>query len=199
MNEDQLIQIIRTEIQNYFASSQFGVAKVPYHTHNGTDSPYISSQVSSGFMSTATYDPAGISQQVVGTTAVQNVSNKTISSSTITTSTFTKPTVNASVQGVIALTGTTPTMDCSLSNVFTITLSGNTTYSVSNVNAGQVFMVEVLQGSGTTYTNTWFSTVTWVTTGGTAPTETAVSNGYTTYGFRCTGVGTYLGYLVGTN
>lgn len=117
---------------------------------------------------------------------------------TLTNKTLTKPTVNGSVQGVSSLSGTTPTLDLSTANIFTITLSGNTTYSISNVTAGQIFMVEVRQGSGTTYTNTWFSTVTWVTTGGTAPVQTTTSNGYTTYGFRCTGSNTYLGYLVGT-
>ena len=100
---------------------------------------------------------------------------------------------------VTTLSGTTPTIDLSTADIFTITLSGNTTFSISNASVGQVFMVEVKQGSGTTYTNTWFSTVTWVTSGGTAPVETTTSNGYTTYGFRVTGAGTYLGYLVGTN
>lgn len=110
-----------------------------------------------------------------------------------------KPTINGSVQGISAVSGTTPTLDLSSANIFTITLSGNTTFAISNASTGQVFMVEAKQGSGTTYTNTWFSTVTWVTAGGTAPVETTVSNGYTTYGFRVTGSNTYLGYLVGTN
>lgn len=60
-------------------------------------------------------------------------------------------------------------------------------------------MVIVKQGSGTTYVNTWFSGVTWVTAGATAPTQTTVTNGYTTYGFICTGASAYLGFLVGSN
>lgn len=101
---------------------------------------------------------------------------------------------------VVALSGTTPTINCTSPNqIFTITLSGNTTYSISNVTAPWVFMVEVKQGSGTTWTNTWFSTVTWVTPGATAPVQTTTSNGYTVYGFRALTASTFLGFNVGTN
>lgn len=193
MDQDQIKQLIRSEIQMSDTTSQFGVAKIPYHTHNGTDSPFISFDAS-GLMSIQVYDPAGIGEQVVGTTAAQTISSKTINSSILN-----KPTINASVQGVSALTGTTPTIDCSVANIFTITLSGNTTFSISNATSGQVFMVEAQQGSGTSYTNTWFSGITWVTVGAGAPSQTGVSSGYTTYGFRCTASNTYLGYLIGTN
>lgn len=102
---------------------------------------------------------------------------------------------------VVSVSGTTPTLSCSSTRnmIFTITLSGNTTFSISNAQAGQVIMVEATQGSGTTYTNTWFSGITWVTIGGSAPTQTAVSSGITTYGFRVLTSSTFLGYLVGTN
>lgn len=143
----------------------------------------------SAAISTSKINATFPSGAIVGTTDSQTLSSKVL----------TKPTINGSVQGVTTLSGTTPTMDLSVANVFAITLSGNTTYSISNVTTGQVFMVEVKQGSGTTYTNTWFSTVTWVTGGATAPVETTTSNGYTTYGFRCTGTNTYLGYLIGTS
>lgn len=125
---------------------------------------------------------------IVGTTDTQTLSNKTL----------TKPIVNASVQGIGAFSGTTPTLDLSVANIYAGTLTGNTTFAVSNASTGQVFMVEVQQGSGTTYTNTWFSGVTWITPGSSAPVQTTTSNGITTYGFRCTGVGAYEGYLVGS-
>jgi len=117
---------------------------------------------------------------------------------TITTPILTKPTVNASIQGVSTFSGTTPTLDCSVANIFTGTLSGSTTFSVSNVSVGQVFLVVVKQGSGTTYTDTWFSTVTWINSTSSAPAQTTTSNGKTTFGFVCTGSNTYDGYLVGT-
>lgn len=124
----------------------------------------------------------------------QTWTNKTLTSPTVNT-----PTIKSATQTVVSLSGTTPTVNLNNGNVFTLTMTGNTTWSASNAVAGQFFIVEVTQGSGTTYTNTWFNTVTWVTSGGTAPVQTTTSNGVTTYGFRCTGVGTYLGYLVGTN
>ena len=176
---------------NQTSTIEYHLQPLPYHTHNGIDSPLISSLTPnlSGYMQTVTYDPASIVQQVAGTTATQTLSNKTL----------TKPIINGSQQNVIALSGTTPTIDCTSCNIFTLTLSGNTTYSISNVTLGQVFIVEVQQGSGTSYANTWFTAVTWLTVGGLAPVQTAVSSGYTTYGFRCTGTNTYLGYILGTN
>lgn len=105
------------------------------------------------------------------------------------------------ISTVTAVSGTTPTLNCSGNRniIFTITLSGNTTYSISNAQAGQVIMVEATQGSGTTYANTWFSGITWVTIGATAPIQTTTSSGITTYGFRVLTSSTFLGYLVGTN
>lgn len=127
--------------------------------------------------------------KVVTLTGSQVLTNKQLSN----------PLISGSAQSTIALSGTTPTIDLTgLANIWTLTLTGNTTFSCTT-GTGKVFMVEVKQGSGTTYTITWFAGITWLTSGGTAPVQTAVSNGYTTYGFRCTGTNTYLGYLVGTN
>ena len=89
-------------------------------------------------------------------------------------------------------------LDGTLGNVFTRTLAASETFTQSGFTAGQCFIVEVKQGSGTSYTVTWFSGITWVTSGGTAPTQTTTTNGFTTYGFRCTGSNVFLGYLVGT-
>ena len=101
---------------------------------------------------------------------------------------------------VTALSGTTPALTCTGSKniIFTLTMTGNTTYSITGAQAGQLLMGEVTQGSGTSYTNTWFSGITWVTAGGTAPVQTTTSNGITTYGFRVLSASTFLGYLVST-
>lgn len=85
-----------------------------------------------------------------------------------------------------------------LGNIFTRTLAGNETFTQSGFTTGRTFLVEVTQGSGTAYTVTWFSGITWVIFGGAAPIQTTTSNGITTYGFRCTGTNTFLGYLVAT-
>lgn len=105
------------------------------------------------------------------------------------------------ISPIITLSGTTPTINCAngRNRIFEITLTGNTTYSIINATVGQIFIVRVKQGSGTTYTNTWFSTVTWVATGGTAPVQTTTSNGITTYGFVCRAANTYDGYLLGSS
>jgi hypothetical protein len=90
-------------------------------------------------------------------------------------------------------------VDGSLGNVFTRTLAASETFTQSNISAGQTIIVIVRQGSGTSYGVTWWSGITWETVGGAAPTQTTTSNGYTTYGFLCTGTNTFIGYLVGTN
>jgi hypothetical protein len=115
--------------------------------------------------------------------------------------TWKTPNISNQFPTVTAVSGTTPTLTCTGNNniIFTITLSGNTTYSISGAQAGQVIMVEVQQGSGTTYTNTWFSGITWVTSGATAPVQTTTSGGITTYGFRVLSSSTFLGYLVGSS
>ena len=87
-------------------------------------------------------------------------------------------------------------IDGTAGSIFTRTLAGNETFTQSGFTEGRCFMVEVKQGSGTSYTATWFSGITWVTGGATAPIQTTVTNGTTTYGFRCTGTNTFLGYLV---
>lgn len=104
------------------------------------------------------------------------------------------------VSPIITLSGTTPTINCGNGDnrIFEITLTGNTTYSIMNVAIGQAFIVRAKQGSGTSYTNTWFSTLTWITSGGTAPAETTTSSGVTTYGFLCRAPGIFDGYLLGT-
>lgn len=107
-----------------------------------------------------------------------------------------KPTFIGTVQTVTAMGA--QAIDGSLGNVFTRTLAGSETFTQSNFTTGQFFLVEVTQGSGTSFTVTWFSGVTWMTSGATAPVQTTTTNGITTYGFRCTGTNTFLGYLVGT-
>lgn len=87
-------------------------------------------------------------------------------------------------------------IDGTLGSIFTRTLAASETFTQSGFTTGRVFMVEVKQGAGTTYTTTWFAGITWITGGAVAPIQTVVTNGITTYGFRCTGANTFLGYLV---
>jgi hypothetical protein len=137
---------------------------------------------------------------ISGTNTGDNATNSTYTTlaTTIATAntwsaaqTFTKVIQTVTAMGAQALDGT-------LGNIFTRTLGASETFTQSGFSVGQCFIVKVKQGSGTSYTVTWFATVTWITSGGTAPVQTTTTNGYTTYGFVCTGSNTFDGYLVGT-
>jgi hypothetical protein len=83
--------------------------------------------------------------------------------------TFTgQPYVNGSYRGNITAVAAL-NIDCSLGNLFTKTISGASTFTVSNVPASRAyaFTLELTHTSGAI---TWFSGVTWP--GGTAPTLT---------------------------
>ncbi len=92
------------------------------------------------------------------------------------------------------LTGTTPTIDCSVGNIFYISLTGATTFAFSNVPAySTVFTATVIVTANNTsaYNITWPASVLWP--GGTDPTRpaegetdiynvTTLNNGTTWYG-----------------
>lgn len=94
----------------------------------------------------------------------------------------------------LALTGTTPSVDCDLANVFALTTSGNTTFTFADAPAsGTAFGFTLKVTAGGTHTLTWPASVDWA--GGSAPdapadTETDVytffthDGGTTWYGFR---------------
>jgi hypothetical protein len=152
-------------------------------------------------LTNTTFDTAGTGNvfKIAGTaiSAITGTgSNVLATSPTITTPTLAGPTVNSTVQVVSVMAA--QAINGALSNIFTRTLAASETFTQSGFVAGQCFMVEVKQGSGTTYTVTWFSGISWVTSGGTAPVQTTTTNGITVYGFRCTGTNTFLGYLVST-
>ena len=99
-----------------------------------------------------------------------------------------KPTFLGTIQTITAVAALA--LDGSLGNIFTKTIASPSTFTQSNFSTGQNFMVTI---SGA-QTITWFAGVTWFTVGATAPTQAAL----TTYGFTCTGINTFNGYLVGT-
>lgn len=85
---------------------------------------------------------------------------------------------------VVALTGTTPTVDCNAGNVFTITLTGNTTFTFSNAPASGTaygMTVKATQDGSGTRTVTWPASVDWP--GATAPTLTTDPNGVDVFTF----------------
>lgn len=147
----------------------------------------------------------GLSGSIVGTTDTQTLTNKTLTSPTIntptitnptvTTGSFTKPTINASVQALTTDSdGGTVTFDMAASNIHTVVLGGNRTLALSNVVAGQAFLIRLTQGGGSN-TVTWFSTIKW--SGGNAPTLTTTGGKTDVFGFLCTSTGNYDGFIVG--
>lgn len=78
-----------------------------------------------------------------------------------------------------------------------VTLGGNRTLALSNVQVGQVFMIDLIQDGTGSRTVTWFSTIKWAS--GSAPTLTTDANAIDTFGFICTSSGNYQGYVVGQN
>lgn len=77
----------------------------------------------------------------------------------------------AYIETVVALSGTTPTVDCDEGNSFTLTTSGNTTftfdYSGINLTTNDSYGFTLKATAGGTHTLTWPASVEWP--GGTAP------------------------------
>lgn len=96
-----------------------------------------------------------------------------------------------------ATDGATVTFDISKGRKQTVTLGGNRTLALSNVNVGDVFMLDLVQDGTGSRTVTWFSTIKWA--GGSAPTLTTTADKTDTFGFICTSSGNYQGYVVGQN
>lgn len=88
--------------------------------------------------------------------------------------------------------------DLDAGNYFVRTLSGsNGTLSLANVDAGQLFFIDLVQDSTGSRTVTWFSGIKWVN--GNAPTLTTTANKIDSFAFRCVSAGVYQGYVVGQN
>jgi hypothetical protein len=97
-----------------------------------------------------------------------------------------------------ALTGTTPSINVSARDTYTHTLTGNTTYSFTNIPpsgiVGTVSLI-ITQSSSTAYTLTWPASVKW--SGGTQPDDPEISD-IDMYSFMTVDGGTtWYGFLSG--
>lgn len=93
--------------------------------------------------------------------------------------------------------GATVTFDLDTSNTHTVTLGGNRTLALSNADAGQKFIIRLVQDGIGSRTVTWFSTIKWP--GGVTPTLTATGDKTDVFGFICTSAGNYDGFVLGYN
>ena len=103
------------------------------------------------------------------------------------------------IETYLALTGTTVAIDCTAASVFSLTTSGATTFSFTNVpsttNTALGLTLEVT--SGGTHTLTWPASVNWA--GGSAPDDPA-SGETNIYGFYTRDAGTtWYGFLSGAD
>ena len=120
---------------------------------------------------------------IVGTSDTQTLSNKVLTTPTITGGKETKVAIAAS------------NIDLTLGNYFTKTISGTTTFTVSNVpttGTASSFILDLTNGGSATIT--WWSGMKWA--GGTAPTLTASGRdalGFYTYDGGTTWTGLILG------
>jgi hypothetical protein len=93
--------------------------------------------------------------------------------------------------------GGTITFNLDEANTHTVTLGDNRTLALSNSDAGQKFIIKLVQDGTGSRTVTWFSTIKWA--GGVTPTLTTTANKADVFGFICTGTNTYDGFVVGYN
>lgn len=108
--------------------------------------------------------------------------------------------------GVVAQpTGSTiVTLDLDQSNFFNITLDSNKTFSVTNSDVGQCFIVNVRQNSGVAagagYDVTWWSGIKWADqlVANTPPATSDNGNLVDTFGFTIPSGNKYYGYIIGT-
>ena len=99
-----------------------------------------------------------------------------------------------------ALSGTTPAVNCETGNSFSLTLSGNTTFTFSNPpvsGTAYSFSIEIIQDAGASgYTVTWPTSVDWPAA--TAPTLTATASAVDVFVFTTRDGGTtWYGFTAG--
>lgn len=91
----------------------------------------------------------------------------------------------------------TITFNMNTANVHTVTLGGNRTLAVSNVDVGQRFTIRLKQDASPPRTVTWFSGIYWPSAK--PPILTRKANAVDVFSFICTASGKYDGYIVGYN
>jgi len=105
----------------------------------------------------------------LGTMAYQDKDNVNIGSVTATSADVTGELIADSYNETYsALSGTSPAVNCESGNVFSLSTSGNTTFTFTNPPAsGTAYGFTLKVTAGGTHTLTWPSSVDWA--GGTAP------------------------------
>jgi len=80
------------------------------------------------------------------------------------------------------------------SNIHTVTLGGNRTLAVSNVDVGQIFIIRLTQDGFGSRTVNWFTGISWPSS--IVPTLTLTPNKTDVFSFMCTGPNQYDGFIM---
>jgi len=142
---------------------------------------------------------------VIGTPAITggSMNNSTIGTPAITGGTQTAVLSVTRTIGSASYSGTasgTTTLNLSTATRHLVNMpnsAGAVTLALTGVSANQPFLVEVLQGTAGNGTITWFSTISWLNSGTSAPTQGTTPSRKSTYGFMPTSANTFDGYLLG--
>jgi hypothetical protein len=130
----------------------------------------------------------------IGTGSSTPVANKVLKGSGTGTSSWSS--IPTQSEWVTASDGATVTFDLSAGNKQVVTLGGNRTLALSNVLSGHTFILKLIQDGTGSRTVTWFSTVNWRGTGGSAPTLSTAVSAVDVLGFIQTAANTYDGFIV---
>ena len=93
--------------------------------------------------------------------------------------------------------GETITFDMNAGNVHKVTLGGNRTLAVSNVEAGQSFVITLIQDATGSRTVTWFSDINWDQN--VVPTLTTTATRADVFGFLALDSNDFYGFILGQN
>ena len=130
--------------------------------------------------------------------AADATSNTTIYTASPSSWAFAVPVAFTTIrQPINVLTdGPTVPIDCSLSNVHTVTLQGNRTLTLTNDSDGQRFTLIIKQDGTGSRTVTWWSGIEWKSDSGSPPTLTTAANSRTVVTFLRVASGDYIGWAV---
>lgn len=93
--------------------------------------------------------------------------------------------------------GATITFDRAVGKTHQVVLGGNRTLAIDHLGVGQYIAIDLIQDATGSRTVTWWSTIKWAD--GVAPTLTTTANKIDSFIIKCTGSGTYNGYVVSQN
>jgi hypothetical protein len=106
--------------------------------------------------------------------------------------------IGGSYQNIYETSGSgTINLDCQFYNVFRITMTGNITLTLSNMQVGQFIQVDLKQDATGSRTCSWFSGISWPD--GVEPVLTATPNKTDSFVIKKVGSNSYLGYIAGQN